>query len=166
MTDSETVPEFIITRHFDAPIERVFDAWADVEQYRQWSGPKGCTVNILSGEIREGSHLHSFVDHPSLPPMYAWCVYRTVRRPHLLVWEQSFADAEGNISKPPFFEHWPRTLLTTVEFAEEGEGTRITLTWKPIDSTPEGMAMFASQMASMQGGWGGSFDALAEFLAR
>ena len=44
MTDSLTMPQFIITRWFESPVERVFDAWADVGQYCAWSGPKGSTA--------------------------------------------------------------------------------------------------------------------------
>lgn len=165
MTELSTMPQFIIWRRFDAPIERVFDAWADIEQYTAWSGPKGSTVQILSGEIAVGSHLHSFVEHPQLPPMYSWCVYLEIDRPRRIVWEQSFADAEGNITSPPFFEHWPRKLLTEIDFAESAGGSELTLRWTPIEATPEALEMFVKQMASMKGGWGGSFDELEAFLA-
>lgn len=165
MTDLSNTPQFIISRNFDAPVERVFDAWADIEQYRQWSGPKGSVVHVLSGGIAEGGHLHSFVVHPDLPPMYAWCVYREIDRPKRIVWEQSFSDADGNITGAPFFEHWPRKLLTEVDFAEDNGGTKLTLRWTPIEATPEAIEMFTAQMTSMTGGWGGSFDALAEWLA-
>ena len=165
MTDSLTMPQFIITRWFESPVERVFDAWADVGQYCAWSGPKGSTVHILSGEIAVGSHLHSFIEHPSLPKMYAWCVYREIERPRRIVWEQSFADASGNITGAPFFEHWPRKLLTEVDLVEKDGSTELTLKWIPIEATPEAIEMFVSQMTSMTGGWTGSFDELATFLA-
>lgn len=166
MSDPADMPQFIISRRFDAPIERVFDAWADLGQYAQWSGPKGSTVRTISGEIAVGKHLHSSVEHPQMPPMYAWCVYREIDRPRRIVWEQSFADVEGNITSPPFFEHWPRTLLTEVVLVEHAEGgTELTLRWTPIEATPEALEMFVQQMTSMKGGWGGSFDELAEFLA-
>lgn len=165
MTDLSTMPQFVISRHFDAPIERVFDAWAEIEQHAQWSGPKGSKVRIISGEIATGKHLHSFVEHPELPPMYAWCVYREINRPTRIVWEQSFADADGNITGAPFFPHWPRSLLTEVDLVERDGGTELTLRWTPIEATPEAIEMFVAQMTSMKGGWGGSFDVLEAFLA-
>lgn len=165
MTDLSTMPQFVISRHFDAPIERVFDAWADIERYADWSGPKGSKVETISGAIAVGSHLHSTVSHPDMPPMYTWCVYREIDRPRRIVWEQSFADADGNITSPPFFEHWPRVLLTEIDFVEKNGGTELTLRWTPIEATPEALEMFVSQMASMTGGWSGSFDELAEYLA-
>jgi uncharacterized protein YndB with AHSA1/START domain len=159
------MPQFVISRLFDAPIQRVFEAWADIERYAQWSGPKGSRVHILSGAIAAGSHLHSTVVHPDLPIMYTWCAYREIDRPRRIVWEQSFADAEGNITGAPFFEHWPRKLLTELDFIEKDGGTELTLRWTPIEATPEAIEMFVKQMTSMKGGWGGSFDELEAYLA-
>ena len=56
-------------------------------------------------------------------------------------------------------------FFAIVDFAEDGAGTRITLTWEPLDASPEEEAFFASMMASMEGGWSGSFEQLDAFLA-
>jgi hypothetical protein len=39
------------------------------------------------------------------------------------------------------------------------------LAWTPIEYTEAALAMFSRHMASMTGGWGGSFDKLDEWLA-
>ena len=73
----------------------------------------------------------------------------------------------ANIAEAPFFDGvWPREMLTEVSFEEEGDRTKLTLTWTPIDASAEERAMFLSQLPSMRGGWGGSFDELDEHLAR
>ena len=46
-------PPFVIARVIDAPRERVWRAWTEVEQLKQWWGPKGlavthCTVDPLN----------------------------------------------------------------------------------------------------------------------
>ena len=60
---------------------------------------------------------------------------------------------------------WPLTLLTTVTFADEGDKTKVTLEWKPLNASPQEEATFAHAMPTMEGGWGGSFDQLDEVLA-
>ncbi|WP_169798318.1 SRPBCC family protein [Sphingomonas soli] len=165
MTDARITPVFMIQRHFAAPIERVFDAWADPVQMEQWSGPTGSKVTVLSGGVGPGENLHSHFRAADGAEMHNLVRYREVNRPHRLVYDQSFADAQGNIVKAPFFDVWPHVMRTDVDFVEEEGGTRVTLRWTPVDATPEEEAMFASMMESMTGGWSGSFDKLDEFLA-
>ena len=38
--------ELLITRVFDAPRARVWQAWADPEQMKQWSAPRGFTIPV------------------------------------------------------------------------------------------------------------------------
>jgi hypothetical protein len=53
-----------------------------------------------------------------------------------------------------------------VVFAEEGTGTRVTLTWTPLNATEIELRTFAANMVSMNGGWTSSFDELGAFFAR
>ncbi len=165
MTDARTVPVFMIQRRFAAPIERVFDAWADPVQMEKWSGPTGSQVTVLRGGIAAGETLHALSVSAEGQEMHTLVRYHEVGRPHRLVYDQSFADAEGAIVKAPFFDVWPRVMRTEVDLAEDEGGTRLTLRWTPVDATPDEEAMFASVMESMTGGWSGSFDKLDAFLA-
>ena len=159
------LPVFTITRLFAVDRDTMYDAWADPRKMVQWSGPKGSTVEILSGEVREGHTVHSKTVSPDMPPMYTLAKWITLSRPDRVVWEQSFADEQGKKTVPDFFDAWPETLLTEVDFTEEDGGTRVTLSWMPIEASPEALAEFEKQMAGMKGGWGGSFDELEAFLA-
>lgn len=165
MTDQRTTPVFTIQRRFDAPIERVFDAWADPVQLERWSGPTGSQVKVLTGRIASGETMHSLFTAADGAVMHTLVRYHDVDRPERLVYDQSFADAAGNIIKAPFFDVWPHVMRTDIRFVADDGGTRITLTWTPVDATPEEEAMFASMMESMTGGWSGSFDRLDEVLA-
>lgn len=165
MTETPITPIFMIQRRFDAPAERVFDAWADPAQMAAWSGPTGARVTILSGEIAEGASMHARQDSAEGAPMFTYCRYLTIDRPRRLVYDQSFADADCNIVTAPFFEHWPQVIRTEIDFIEEDGGTRLTLRWIPVNATPEEEAQFAAIMESMTGGWSGSFDKLDAFLA-
>src|SRR5712691_4337552 len=46
--------ELVITRVFDAPRARVFKAWTDPAQAKQWMGPRGFTATHLEGDLRSG----------------------------------------------------------------------------------------------------------------
>ena len=160
-----STPEFIITRRFEAPIERVFRAWADVEQMAQWSGPQGSRTVVLSGEVAVGSELFARAETNGEAYAHTVTRYIEVEPERRLVWEQSFADEHGNKVEPAFAPGWPITLRTTVDFEAVGDATQVTLRWQPVDATPEQEAIFAANMASMEGGWSGSFEKLDAFLA-
>lgn len=160
-----TIPEFTIQRRFAAPIDRVFDAWADPVQMARWSGPEGTRVTLLSGTIAAGKQLLARSDAADGGVLHSLCHYRIVDRPSHLVYDQSFADADGNIVPCPFFDAWPATLRTDIRFEEVDGGTRITLRWIPVDPSADQIAAFVAAMDSMTGGWSGSFDKLDAYLA-
>ena len=159
------VPVFVISRRFDAPIGSVYEAWADPVQMAAWSGPAGSTVTILRGEMKEGETTVSRTSSAEMGDMYSLNKWVEFSPPTRVAWEQSFCDVDGNKCLPSFFENWPMTLLTEVDLKEADGGTDVTLHWTPIEYTPEGLAEFEKQMASMTGGWTGSLDKLEEYLA-
>jgi len=163
MTDT---PRFTITRAFAAPRARVWDAWTRPEALAQWFGPKGTCGSILAFDLRPGGEWRGRMDMPDGGgTMYSKFVFREIEPMSRLVWVHGFADAEGNRIRAPFAEQFPLEMLTVVHFADEGEGTRVDVSWTPLDATPEEEAFFVSMMASMNGGWSGSFEQLDEFLA-
>jgi len=159
------VPVFIITRQFAADPQRVYEAWADPVKMAQWSGPQGSKVEILEGEQAEGKTTIASTSSPEGPEMYSLCLWRELTAPTRVVWEQSFCTRDGTKCAPPFFDTWPLTLLTEVDLTPRDGGTFLTLKWTPIEYDAAGLAKFAEMMASMTGGWGGSFDKLDEWLA-
>jgi uncharacterized protein YndB with AHSA1/START domain len=159
-------PTFTITRDFDAPRARVWNAWTDSKSMTQWFGPKGFTCRIAKLELRPGGVTHSYLKSPDGIEMWGKFVYREIDAPSRLVWVHSFADEHGNVVRHPFSVTWPLTMLTTVIFVEKPGKTTITLTWIPLDATDDECKTFAEGMDSMQQGWGGTFDQLEEFLKK
>jgi uncharacterized protein YndB with AHSA1/START domain len=49
-----TEPVLKITRTFDAPPERVFNAWLNREEWESWIGPEGCRCEVPLLEPRVG----------------------------------------------------------------------------------------------------------------
>lgn len=162
MTDA---PRFTITRAFAASRRRVWEAWTRPEALASWFGPKGSSSTLLAFDFRPGGEWRGRMDMPDGSAMYSKFVFREIEPESRLVWVHGFADADGNRIRAPFAQRFPLEMLTTVLFADEGDGTRIDLSWTPLDATPEEEAFFASMMDSMNGGWSGSFEQLDLFLA-
>ena len=59
---------------------------------------------------------------------------------------------------------WPLEMLTVVTFAEQEGKTTVTVQWTPIGATEEELETFNSNHESMQMGWTGTFEQLAEYL--
>jgi len=78
----------------------------------------------------------------------------------------SFSDALGNTIRAPFNQDWPLQVLTTVTFAEHAGKTTVTLRGRPIEATASQHRAFEAGHDSMQRGFGGTLDQLADYLAR
>lgn len=156
---------FFINRSFDAPIEVVFDAWADPAQLAQWLAPKGSNMTFMEADIRSGGRSSYQMGNEQFT-MYGRTSYIKVERPHLLVYTQQFCDKDGNVSRHPMSPTWPETMLTRVTFtATEPEKTLVNVKWAvtgPV--TAEEMQTFIDGRAGMTGGWTGSFDKLENYL--
>lgn len=157
--------KFEISRVFDAPRARVWDAWTKPEQLAHWLSPKGTVSEVKHFELAPGGSLHSKLTGADGTVSWGKTIYREIEPPNRLVWEQGFSNEAGEIVPAPFPMPWPRLMLTTVIFDDEGERTRVTLTWEPVDATEEEQASFAQALSSMTGGWTGTFDQLDAFLA-
>jgi uncharacterized protein YndB with AHSA1/START domain len=164
MSDQNSKPELVMTRRFDAPIARVWDAWVEPAQFAQWLGPQGSTTHLIEADIRTGGKLRTRMEteHGTLLTAF---FYREVTKPNRIVWEHCFADETGQLVRPHFFDVWPLKLLSTVALEEAGAGTLVTLHWEPIEASPEEVHAFVAAMAGMDAGWVGSFDQLEAFLA-
>jgi uncharacterized protein YndB with AHSA1/START domain len=166
MSTATQSTDFVITRVFDAPRDMVWKAFTDPEHMKHWWGPKGSTVLVSKMDLRVGgSYLGSLRD-TSGNVMWGKFVYREIAPPQRLVWEHSFSDENGGLTRHPLAPNWPLKLLTTVTFAEPRPGqTEVTLRWSPLDANDEERKTFAAAHDGMRGGWGGSFDQLAAYLA-
>ena len=98
--------------------------------------------------------------------MWGKFVYQEVEAPKRLVWLHSFSDANEGITRHPFHKEWPLELYTTVTFEEEGNKTKITLTWTPYDARENERKAFVEAIPGMHQGWGGTFEQLTDYLAK
>jgi uncharacterized protein YndB with AHSA1/START domain len=157
---------FVVSRAFGAPRARVWQAWTEVEQLEQWWGPKGFVVTHCKLDLRPGGLMHYCLRSPDGNDMWGRFVYREIVKPERLVWVNSFSDEKGGITRHPMAPGWPREMLTTVRFAEQGKGTLVTVQWVPINATEVERRMFDEGRASMQQGWTGTFEQFEQYLGR
>jgi uncharacterized protein YndB with AHSA1/START domain len=140
--------ELVITRVFDAPRSLVFKAWTEPEHMVKWFGPQGFTSTILRNDLRPGGAYRIYMRGPEGDDHWTQGVYREIVEPERLVMAGSWADSEGNPTRP-------ETILT-LTFEEHGGKTKLTLR----------QALFESVTArnEHQHGWSSSFERLAEYL--
>lgn len=165
--DTQTLsPEFVITRTFDAPRDLVWKAWTEPDRMRLWWGPKGFTVTTCKMDLRPGGSLHYCLRSPDGHEMWGRFIYREIVAPTRLVAVNSFSDADAGVTRHPLSETWPLELLSTFEFAAEGDRTTLTVRWLPINPTASEQATFDGAHDGMRQGWTGTMDQLAEYLAK
>jgi uncharacterized protein YndB with AHSA1/START domain len=156
----------VMTRVFDAPRPRVFQAFSESRRLAQWWGPKGFTITVLRCEFRPGGLCHYSMSDPDGHVMWGRFVYREIASPERIVWVNSFADEAGNLAPVPFSETWPPEMLCTVKLDEQDGKTLLTLRVVALNASAEQHATFLEGHASMQEGFGGTWDQLVEYLAK
>ena len=158
---------FIISRVFEAPRHLVFAAFTEAERMKHWWGPKGFTVVKSDMDLRPGGIYHYCLRSPDGALMWGKFVYREIVRPERIVLIDSFSDEKGGTTRHPMSPGWPPQMLSVFEFQEEGTNrTRFTVKWSPYEATEAEAATFNAGMASMNQGWSGTFEQLAEYLAK
>ena len=65
----------------------------------------------------------------------------------------------------PKMPDWPRILLTTVTFQDDGPKTRVRLIWAPFEAADAEIACFAGAVANMGKGWESGFAIMDEMFA-
>lgn len=156
---------FVITRTLDAPRERVWQAWTEREHLMRWWGPKGVTIGTCDMDLRVGgTFLYSMRSADGMEMWGKWTFLEIVE-PERLTVMTAFSNAEGGITRAPFFDDWPLQTRSTMSFGAQGGKTVVTIRWEAFEATEAERARFTSHFDSMRGGWGGTFDQLAEYLA-
>ena len=146
-TKAQAPPRLVIRRKLAAPRARVYAAWTQPEQMRQWAGPGDITVPEIESELRIGGSYRMTMQKPDGERLVVRGVYREVRAPERISytwrWEEDSPADEVE-------------TLVTVEFHDLGDETELVLTHEE----------FASQESrnNHEGGWNASLDQLASFL--
>jgi PhnB protein len=156
---------FIISRTFEAPRERVWQAWTERERLMQWYGPKGFTMPTAKSDLHPGGQLHYCLRAADGMEIWGKWGYRVIDAPARLVWVEYFSDQHGGLARHPLSATWPLEILSAATFADEDGKTKLTIEWLPLNPTDEERRTFDAAHAEMRQGWGGTLDQLAAYLA-
>jgi uncharacterized protein YndB with AHSA1/START domain len=157
--------DFVMTRVFAAPRELVWKAWSEADRLTQWWGPKGCLIRVTKLEFRPGGFFHYAMDTPDRPTLWGRFLYREIAASRRLVWLLSFSNEGCGITRAPFSASWPLELTNIITLADHDGGTRLMLHGRPHGATEDEQQFFTGFFASLEQGFGGTFDQLAAYLA-
>jgi uncharacterized protein YndB with AHSA1/START domain len=157
---------FVLSRVFDAPRELVFRVWSEAEHLARWWGPVNCAVEVRSLEFRPGGIFHYSMRTPDGGEMWGRFLYREIVAPERIVFLSAFADETGNPVRADFSADWPIDTLSTLTLEDQGGRTKLTLRAIPYQATEAEHRAFEGMFDSMNQGWGGTLDQLADYLAR
>jgi uncharacterized protein YndB with AHSA1/START domain/predicted enzyme related to lactoylglutathione lyase len=143
-TTTTTVPALVIRRSFNAPRERLFDAWTTGELLRAWWGPPGSTVTETTFDAREGGRYRLAMTMSDGEAFVVRGVVSEYRKPERLAFSFRWEEDDPALERDTF---------VSIDFIDHGARTEMLF-------THEGFADDASR-GRHQGGWTQFFDQLA-----
>jgi uncharacterized protein YndB with AHSA1/START domain len=138
-----------LSRTFAAPRSRVFRAFTERDQVKQWFGPQSFTITACAIDLRVGGAYRIVMRSPQGKELIVRGVYREISRPDRLVFTWAWEDEEGE----PGHE-----TLVTLSFVASGGKTLLRLSHRNFES--------ASARDAHKGGWAGALACLAAHLAK
>ncbi|HVQ61230.1 MAG TPA: SRPBCC domain-containing protein, partial [Burkholderiales bacterium] len=132
-----SVKPFETSRVFDAPRDKVWKAWTEAERMKQWWGPKGFTVKQLKLDLRPGGTLLYCLAAPDGSEMWGKMLYKEIVKEQKLVFINSFSDAKGGTTRHPWSESWPLEMHSTITFESQGNKTKVSIRWIPVEGSSE-----------------------------
>jgi uncharacterized protein YndB with AHSA1/START domain len=157
---------FVITRQFKLPLAVVWTAWSEADQLKQWWGPKGCSLDIHRFEFRPGGFFHYAMNFEGAPTMWGRFNYREIAALESMVWLNSFSNERCGITRAPFSASCPLEIRNSVSFSEHAGETTVTLRAEPFGEVDGERQYFEELRPSLEMGYGGTFDQLAQHLLR
>ena len=106
---------------FDAPVERVWQLWADPRQLERWWGPPTYPATVEEHDLTPGGDVSYYMTGPEGDQHRGWWRVTAVEPPEYLEFIDGFADADG---KPA--ADLPTTTVRVRLIANAG-GTRMEL---------------------------------------
>lgn len=126
-TPNKETGELTIERVFDAPVQKVWDAFTDPDKFVQWFGPRGWNTTLKEAEFKDGG---AFVygmkcEDPAQKDWYgqtSWgkMVFKDINEPNSYVYTDYFCDENGKVN-----EEMP-VIDNVMKFTEEDGKTRLT----------------------------------------
>ncbi len=154
---------FKLERVFDAPVEKVWQAWTDPDQFKKWWGPVGYSAPDVQLDVRVGGKYLASMQGPDGNKAWSGGTYKKVVPMQQLVVTDTFTDENGNVVDPTKFgmsPDFPKEAEITISFEEQNGKTKLTIRYAQQTAA----AFAAMQQSGMKEGWSSSLDKLAASL--
>lgn len=83
------------TAAFEAPVERVWQLWADPRQLERWWGPPEWPATFTRHDMVVGGESAYFMTGPEGEKMHGWWLMTHLNEPHGLGFDDGFANEDG-----------------------------------------------------------------------
>ena len=111
-----------LSRQINASPEKVFAAWTEPAQLKQWSCPEGLEVADVQVDLLVGGAFTIDMQDPDGGHHTAFGEYRLIEPPHRLVYTWDWKQEEHRMGE----------TIVTVEFQPNGEGTEVVMTHEKL----------------------------------
>ncbi len=156
-----------ISRLYNAPITKVFEAFSTAESLQQWWGPKGFEMEVKTFEFEPGGIFHFVLHGPEGFDMWAKWTILEIEEPAILRFINSFSNSDGETVKAPeipFGPDWPLEMVMIFRFTEEEDQTRLDLLSYPFQASEASNEVFSENIHNMELGFGATFQGLEDYL--
>ena len=117
-------PLVVVTKFFNAPLKRVWQAWTNEDMMKQWWGPEEFTSPSAKIDFRVGGSSLLAMKDPNGEVIWSGGVYKEIIPYKKIVTTDHFADEKGNIisaNDVGMPGDWPMDALITIEFSDANE---------------------------------------------
>lgn len=148
-TQDPAARSLTLVSEFDAPVDRVWQVWADPRQLERWWGPPGFPATVTEHDLSPGGRVSYHMTAPDGTEYPGWWVVKDVDPPHRLVTEDGFSDEHGE----PDEDMPVSTMSVTLESIGDGR-TRMTMvsTWPTLEAMRQTLEMGAEDGMKMAQG--------------
>ena len=96
-----------LTSRFEAPVERVWQVWADPRQLERWWGPPTYPATVTEHDLTPGGRVGYYMTSPEGDRHGGWWRIHTVEAPHGLEFEDGFGgpDRRAGARRPRHPHH-------------------------------------------------------------
>ncbi|MBL7931333.1 MAG: SRPBCC domain-containing protein [Bacteroidia bacterium] len=149
----------LIKRTFNLPIDKVWAAWSEPEDFKKWWGPNDFTCPEAHIDFRVGGKIHACMKNKN-DGKETWStgIYREIVPHKKIVVTDNFADEEGNVITPAeagMPGDWGTEPVISLELNKNNDQTEMVLTHSGIPSDMQNDCI---------DGWNQCFDKLQKFV--
>ena len=145
-----------LVAEFDAPIERVWQLWADPRQLERWWGPPTHPATVERHDLAAGGEVTYAMTGPAGEESRGWWRVASVDPPRSLEFTDGFADRDGTPSagtpttavRMRLTEHGARTRMELRFVFDSAERMRQLERWGAFEVFPQSVGQMDALLAA------------------